>query len=380
MSVLQDVFQSILDRLTNGIPERDRVRITPESPSLPYQIWLPFSPVQELTVNRVLGEIERVLQSYEEFTPDENIYINFIHVHMPQWVGKDWRRRPVNIARRLRLMRSVIRIANTDELCCARAIVTAIAHINRNSDPEWDSVRRGQQAQTRRAAELITQAGIPPGPCGNEELDKLQAAVPLYRIHVISDEKSGTFIYQGRDTAEPNIYLYHHDNHYDVVTSMPAFLKKAHYCHNCNTAYEYKHEHVCEVFCKYCRTPSICPPTDDKIYCKDCHRYFLGQQCFNNHNATSGHAVNTVCQVIRRCKLCGVTINWEKRSKKKKHRCGEKYCRSANNTKTVTTCVLSSLFARKRRRRLVQWITVMIRVMCSTSKSKKMMKKIVKKK
>ncbi|XP_070551552.1 uncharacterized protein [Ptychodera flava] len=137
MVVLQDVFESIISRLTHGISPRDRVRITLESPSLPYQIWLPFSPVQELTVDRVLGEIERVLQSYEEFTLDENVYINFIHVHMPVGTGKKWGWRPVNIARRLRLMKSIIRITNTDELCCARAIVTATAHINHiNSWPK----------------------------------------------------------------------------------------------------------------------------------------------------------------------------------------------------------------------------------------------------
>ncbi|XP_070554343.1 uncharacterized protein [Ptychodera flava] len=238
MVVLQDVFESIIGRLTHGISPRDRVRITLESPSLPYQIWLPFSPVQELTVYRVLGEIERVLQSYEEFTLDDSVHINFIHVHMPVGTGKKWGRRPVNIARRLRLMRSVIRITNTDELCCARAIVTATAHINRNNDPGWDYVRMGRQEQKRRASELITKAGISPGPCGHEELDKLQAVLPSYRIHVISDETSGSLAYQGRDTAEHNIYLYHHNNHYDVITSMPAFLQRHYYCHHCHTGYQ----------------------------------------------------------------------------------------------------------------------------------------------
>ncbi|XP_070549411.1 uncharacterized protein [Ptychodera flava] len=238
MAVLQDVFESIISRLTHGISPRDRVRITLESPSLPYQIWLPFSPVQELTVDRVLGEIERVLQSYEEFTLDENVSINFIHVHMPVGTGKRWGWRPVNIARRLRLMRSIIRITNTDELCCARAIVTATAHINRNSDPGWDYVRKGRHEQTIRASKLMAKAGISSGPCGHEELDKLQAVLPSYRIHVISDETLGSLAYQGKVTAEHNIYLYHHNNHYDVITSMPAFLQRNYYCHHCHKGYQ----------------------------------------------------------------------------------------------------------------------------------------------
>ncbi|XP_070556736.1 uncharacterized protein [Ptychodera flava] len=284
MAVLQDTFQSVIDRLTQDISPTDRVCMTMESPSLSNQIQLPFWPVQELTVHKVLNEIEEVVQPHEEITLNDKFFINFVHVHTPVEEGKEESRRPVNITDRLKHMRCVIQIINKDELCCARAIVTAIAHVHRGSDRNWNSIRRGRQVQARRATKLITQAGISPGLCGHRELNKLQAVLPSYCISVISDE-TGSVLYRGLDpsSAEHNIYLYYHDNHYDVITSMCAFLKRSYYCHQCNIGYNNYHGHYCRDFCNCCRALSVCPLSEDFVYCIDCHRYFRGQKCFENH-------------------------------------------------------------------------------------------------
>ena len=39
-------------------------------------------------------------------------------------------------------------------------------------------------------------------------------------------------VYHG-PTAEKKIYLYYHDNHYDVITSMTAFIKRIYFCASC---------------------------------------------------------------------------------------------------------------------------------------------------
>lgn len=52
---------------------RDLVRLTVQCPELDYPISLPFMWVAQLSSDRLLSEIERVLQSYEEFVVDQSL-------------------------------------------------------------------------------------------------------------------------------------------------------------------------------------------------------------------------------------------------------------------------------------------------------------------
>ena len=75
-------------------------------------------------------EIERVLQSHEEFVLGDDIHINLIHVKMPSGPENENRKRcGVNLKTRLSRKRCIVTIKNKDELCAARAIVTAIARL-----------------------------------------------------------------------------------------------------------------------------------------------------------------------------------------------------------------------------------------------------------
>lgn len=75
---------------------------------------------------RALSEIESVLQSYQQYVVDETFHVDIVHVQNPH--GKGRQKKPyVDISRLLQSKGSVIQIRNNDELCCARAPVTAIA-------------------------------------------------------------------------------------------------------------------------------------------------------------------------------------------------------------------------------------------------------------
>jgi hypothetical protein len=43
--------------------------------------------------------------------------------------------------------------------------------------------------------------------------------------------------------------IYHHDDHYDVITSMPAFLSKSYFCAKCKTGYDHVAKHKCNNHC-----------------------------------------------------------------------------------------------------------------------------------
>lgn len=63
------------------------VRITAQCPELDYLISLPFMKVAQLSADRLLSEIERVLQFYEEFVVDQSLEIEVVHVKLPSGNG-----------------------------------------------------------------------------------------------------------------------------------------------------------------------------------------------------------------------------------------------------------------------------------------------------
>lgn len=179
MEYLTTMFQEIINKMTNDIASNDLVRLSIDNPELDFSIVLPFMRRSDMTVDRILSEIERVLQSYEQFVVDETFGMELVHVHMP--TGSGYKMRPVvDISKMLESKRSIIQIRNHDELCCARAIVTAIARHEKH--PQWDNIRRGYGLQKQLAEELHMKAGVALHTCGIEEVKRFQTVLPKYQI------------------------------------------------------------------------------------------------------------------------------------------------------------------------------------------------------
>ena len=121
-------------------------------------------------------------------------------------------------------------IKNKDELCAARGIVTAIAKLE--GFPNYRAYKNGYFVQRTMALDLHHSAGVPLTPWGIEEMKLFQAAVPDYQLVVVSGDHFNAIIYKGPETEKP-IYLYYHNGHYDVITSMLAFLGRAYFCLKC---------------------------------------------------------------------------------------------------------------------------------------------------
>ena len=66
-NIMKQMFQSIYDKITVHILPTDHVPVTMRNPQLDFPIVLPFVRRSELTVDRLLTEIERVFQSYKQF-------------------------------------------------------------------------------------------------------------------------------------------------------------------------------------------------------------------------------------------------------------------------------------------------------------------------
>ena len=155
------IFTSLLEEITTNAGENDLIRLSIQTPQLDYPIQLPFIKKKDLTVSHILDEIERVLQSDEEFTLDDGIEIDIIQVHNPN--GGRLKQGYVNLERFLKEKQCIIRIQNKDDLCCARAIVTAKARLDKHE--KWE-----QHKKRIRAANPVDKDIAPRSGCSNDQM------------------------------------------------------------------------------------------------------------------------------------------------------------------------------------------------------------------
>ena len=302
------IFDHLLKDVTEGINSTDQVRFVLSSNQLQTPIALPFCPLEELTTEKVLSHVEKVVQSNEELRLNTTVNIDVIRVEMPQGSGKSKRKRDiVNIRDYLKKKGSVITINNKDNLCLARALVVSIARIEK--DPRYKRMLDSRYTvQRERAFDLHEAANVPLGPCGLNEVELFQQHLVNYQIIVVSGDQNNTIIYPPHPPTNPNpeksIYLYYQANHYDVITKLPGFLNTNYFCHACHKGYDHTTDHLCIGMCCSCRGFG-CTIEDNGITCQECDRLFKNQACYDRHKQEPiNGGGKTVCEKIRKCPKC----------------------------------------------------------------------------
>ena len=181
------IFHHLLEEVTEGMAPNDKVRFILRSDQLETPISLPFLTVEQLNTERVFSQIERVIQSNQEFRLNDTVTIDINHVESPQGRGKSKRKRTtLNIREHLKEKKTVIRINNTDDFCLARALAVSIARIE--NDPKYNQIKDSRNhIQLDRALDLHQAANVPLGPCGIEEVKLFQNYLSNYQIHHFRD-------------------------------------------------------------------------------------------------------------------------------------------------------------------------------------------------
>ena len=310
------IFDHLIKDVTEGMNPNDQVRFVLSSKQLQTPIAIPFCSLEELTTEKVLSQVEKVVQSNEEFRLNDTVNIDVIRVEMPRGSGRSKvKRYIVNIRDYLKKKGSVITINNRDNLCLARALVVSIARIEK--DPRFVTIRRSESAvQRERAYDLHEAANVPLGPCGLKEVDLFQQYLVNYQIIVVSGDQGNTIIYPPQPPTNPNpeksIYLYYQVNHYDVITTLPGFLNTNYFCHLCHKGYDHTTDHLCIGMCRSCRGFG-CTIEDNGITCNECDRLFKNQVCYNRHKQQSINGDGrTVCEAIRKCPKCHNSMDVKK--------------------------------------------------------------------
>ena len=225
----QAIFHHLIADVTWDMKEKDQVRFVLRSEQLDTPISLPFMTVEQLTTERIFSQIERVIQSNQEFRLNDTVTVDIIHVVAPEGSGKSKvKRTTLNIREYLKEKKSVITINNDDDFCLARALVVAVAKIEK--DPKYNQIRQSKRhIQLERALDLHQAANVPLGPCGMDEVGLFQQYLTNYQIIVVSGDHNGSIIYPSKPPGtdeKPTINLYYHNKHFDVITSIPGFLNK----------------------------------------------------------------------------------------------------------------------------------------------------------
>ena len=317
----QAIFEHLLNDVTQDMNVQDQVRFVLRSEQLDTPISMPFMPVEQLTPEKVFSQIERVIQSNRDFRLNDTVIVDIIHVEAPQGSGRS-KRTTLNISEYLHKKNTVITIKNNDNLCLARALVVAIAKVE--NAPNYKNLARADRGtQEKEARKLHTVANVPLGPCGIPEVEMFQKYLTNYEINIVSGNHNSSIIYPPKPSTNNNvtpIYLYLHDNHYDVITSMPGFLSKIYFCHTCRQTYSNKLDHLCPGICKSCRTYNCV--VNDPLGCNECNRWFKSRACYDKHKEQVDGA-RSVCQSIKKCEKCGKSTQVRKLNPKG-HVCGKK--------------------------------------------------------
>ena len=318
------IFHHLLEELKEGMAPNDKIRFILRSEQLDTPISLPFMTVEQLTTERVYSQIERIIQSNQEFRLNDTVIIDINHVVSPEGSGKS-KRTAFNIRDYLKQKRSIVCINNTDDLCLARALAVAIARIE--NDPKYKHIcSSSRPLQRQKALDLHQAANVPLGPCGIDEVKLFQNYLVNYQIIVVSGTHNNSIIYppQPPGTDEkPVISLYYHNNHFDVITTLSGFLSRSYFCHRCHKGYNTTTDHICTAMCDMCRGFE-CVWQGKGVVCNECDRVFRNQECYDRHkNQPINSGGRTVCQVIRKCEKCSMPMDVRK-IRDGGHICGKK--------------------------------------------------------
>ena len=219
--------------------------------------------------------------------------------------------------------------------------MTALASINKHKWTE-SQLKHGfkglRKLQENEAFKLHEEAGVEFNEVGSTREDVTKFAKHLkIQINIVDGDQFNDLIFTNENEHDGQmIYLYKNKSHFDVITSMPAFLGKNYYWHTCKKSYTKRDRHKCPAKCiacfKYFPDGKKC--SNKVIPCEKCNRSFFGIECFMEHKRerASGGKSDIVCERVVKCLKCERTITT---SDDENHICGY----SKSTVKSTVICV-----------------------------------------
>lgn len=325
--ILLSIFMDILETLKKDGDDRDLLSLFIDHPVLDIPIVIQLRPQVEMTPEIIVDYLCAVLQSKRELSFDDHMTIYFSRIRRPSGGSRLARKYVTNLEEYLTRKKAIIQMRNRDNICLARAIVTAKARLDHDHySAVREGDRRGGKLQRRRAEKLMRDAGLAghDEKCGPEEWKKLEAVLGYgqYQLKIFDKDTFNSLVHVGPD-APKVIHLWLYNNHFHVITSPAAFFEKSYWCEVCSRAYSKKTDHrICPVRCSSCFGFGKCALQRPMKKCDRCNRFFNNPTCFVNHLRKSQKGKQmSLCEQLRRCETCRYEFHTSQ-----KHNCGIREC------------------------------------------------------
>ena len=103
------------------------------------------------------------------------------------------------------------------------------------------------------------------------------------RIIVFTSNNTENILYKGNEKFDNQLYLYYHDDHFDVITNVTGFLAKRRFCKTCLIGYT--EQHTCNNTVTTIRKQNTCDKCNktytgknhicDEITCPICYEKYM---------------------------------------------------------------------------------------------------------
>lgn len=316
---LKEGIRAVYNRAVEQVNPRDKLGITFTSEVFYSDFHVPFKLASEHRFDNVWDLLHKLYQSRKAAIEGETFKI--IATSYTPLRGSGRNREPsLDYQEDCKKRKGIVCVKNKDNLCLPKALIIAIAYVL--NSPYINQIRRNiSKLQDRETQKLIAEAGVvvPKEGAGFEELQQFQRHLKDFKITVYAYGSKGREVLFEGPNASHKINLLHHNNHFNVITSLTSAFCCVYFCQICHKPYDHKDEHRCSGQCPGCRQEPPCPKVAE-IGCSGCNRQFRGQSCYNNHKV-SGKNGKSTCDIVRRCGECLKTIKANRQ-----HHCGEIFC------------------------------------------------------
>ncbi|KAK3918067.1 putative DNA polymerase [Frankliniella fusca] len=330
--VMVGLFDSALQRQRDAVGAKDDDRVILEienAENADNPLWLSLRRADQLSGQVLLDKLGRILNSNQAFMAHGQFKLSYIHIPTPEAGGRN-KNNVANetteawLKRKLDAKQIFAPENEEDHMCLARSVAVVKARGKMSKYAYYRMKNPKSGVQRGEALKLCELAGIDPQqPCGIDEVQKLQAVLPDYRLCIFSDKEGKECVFKGPYGAgRTNICLLHYQGHfYGILFPCQAF--GYHFmCEKCITFFHQKGEHRCEGSCWRCFGPGL---HDDPLRrCADCGHQFAGDECFSNHKTLKlARSDVTKCQKFRFCFKCERSYSL---MRGREHKCHTVYC------------------------------------------------------
>jgi hypothetical protein len=324
--------------------------------------------------SRVLSKLFSKIEPYDNITLGDNIIVETILIKNRSTDATD-DVEASGLKRKILREKSefgscVVRMANSDNMCLARAVVVALAHheymVASPSEKDgklaaFSNMKRfrGKRSnQTTQAESLLIANDIDPRlPTTNKDIEPISKSLG-FNIKVIDSDNVNFICKYGDPSYKHSLYLlrekiyfcndtkdpmYHKKfkYHFDAIVDMARFRQTTYFCHYCDVGFKYRTGHRCQDivdsgnWCYSCYDRDCFQTFQQEVVCDRCNAECRNDLCLRKHIETNficDRVMCFKCRTILTKKIGGDGKFESKAEALKSHEC-KVICRNCSREK-----------------------------------------------